>query len=71
MTVRVRIRRRVPAGIHETLIKLPVGDPYIGFRFLAEFERRCGGPIQDPARDARWLAMRARWLAMKKADRRA
>ena len=55
---RARIRFTEPDGsVRQCVIEFPLKTGDEAFRFLEEFERKCGGPIPQPKRDMRWDAL--------------
>ena len=54
-----RIRWKNEDTVDETIVALPLKTGDEAFRFLEAFEAKCGGPINDPARDRRWLQVEA------------
>lgn len=50
-----RIRWKHGDQVDESIVSFPLKTGDEAFRFLDEFEKACGGPVKDAARDRRWL----------------
>lgn len=50
-----RVRWKHDDQVDESIVTFPLVTGDEAFRFLEEFEKACGGPIKDAARDRRWV----------------